>query len=391
MIKYSPTPDYTELKTYSLVGASAVEIDVPVSNPSSSQTTIDDAVIGDDDVAVVDHVWDISPNNLESRAEYESLTPEIATVNSSGFLTRVSNGTAGILIKMRGGDNRRFNLEISRTIGENLFDSWVNGSLADHITEIIQGFIGGKTPTSNTLNIFTSATDTGTPLYTRNPNLFCAEIQEKLTGCNVWQSGYGDGLSRAQTAITPRHIIGAAHYGVPITIGGTQRFVAADGTIVDRTVTHTYSVPSTDIQISLLSSDLPNTITPLSVLPNDIRDYISQIQHGVPCIIRNQFREIRIFDLNRTDSVGVSFSSTTMRDGRLDWQRTLVAGDSGGPAMILINGQLALVTTWTSSISGPQYFNRDWSSIITTLDALAGINTGYTPSVINLSAFPNYT
>ena len=80
-----------------------------------------------------------------------------------------------------------------------------------------------------------------------------------------------------------------------------------------------------------------------------------------------------------------------MRDGRLDWQRTLVAGDSGGPAMILINGQLALVTTWTSSISGPQYFNRDWSSIITTLDALAGINTGYTPSVINLSAFPNYT
>lgn len=389
MIKYSPTPDYVELKTVAMVGVSAIAVYIPVSNGASVNTTVDDAIIGDDDVAVIDNVWDVSPNII-SNIEYESLTPSIATIDSTGLLGYVSNGTAQVLARIQGGETRKLSLVVSRSSGANLFQSWVVGSLANHVTDYISNLIENKTPTTETLNVFSTSIDTGTPTYIRNSNLFCDDLVEKITGCNVWQSDYGSGLTRAQTAITPRHIVGAAHYDNPITIGGTQRFVASDGTIVNRTVTHTYVVPGTDIQISLLSSDLPASITPISILPSNVRNYISQLQYGIPCILRNQYRELRLFDCVTLTGTNASFSSSTMRDGRSDWQKTLVIGDSGGPAMIPINGELALVTTWTGPGSGPSYHNRDWGTIISTLDALAGINTGYLPNIINLGSFPDY-
>jgi hypothetical protein len=80
-----------------------------------------------------------------------------------------------------------------------------------------------------------------------------------------------------------------------------------------------------------------------------------------------------------------------MTGGRDQWYRDIIVGDSGGPAMMPINGELAMVVTWTVAGSGPNYHNRDWSSIIGTLDALAGISTGYTPSVIDLTSFPTYS
>jgi len=66
-------------------------------------------------------------------------------------------------------------------------------------------------------------------------------------------------------------------------------------------------------------------------------------------------------------------------------------GTSGKPVMIPYSSSgLALVTTFTSAFSGPIYHSLNWSSIISTLDALAGVSTGYLPNVVSLSAFTNF-
>lgn len=181
MIKYSPTPDYVELKTVAMVGVSAIAVYIPVSNGASVNTTVDDAIIGDDDVAVIDNVWDVSPNII-SNIEYESLTPSIATIDSTGLLGYVSNGTAQVLARIQGGETRKLSLVVSRSSGANLFQSWVVGSLANHVTDYISNLIENKTPTTETLNVFSTSIDTGTPTYIRNSNLFCDDLVEKITG-----------------------------------------------------------------------------------------------------------------------------------------------------------------------------------------------------------------
>lgn len=377
-------PNYTVLPVFSVIDSGTVDGAVVVGDANLLRN-----------IAASTRTEAIVQPDIESDPDFESLNPSVATVDQAGRLTRVADGTASI-VAANGFDRQRFEIPVLQAGGQviDTFVSWLDNSAAKHCADNIDGLIAGKSPTDATLQIY-SAFDHVAATYTRSATLWCAAHHAALTACNAWQSNYGSGQSRAQTAITPRHIVGAAHYSNPITIGGTQRFVAADGTVVNRTVTHTRKIESADIQLSLLDSDLPASIIPASILPSDWATYLRRIADpanillGIPCILRNQFAEARVFDLARLNTLNASFRIPSDA-ARSFWYRELIPGDSGGPAMLLIAGKLILVTTWTGSFSGPSYHAVNWSTEITTLDALASINTGYAPSVVDLSTFTNF-
>jgi hypothetical protein len=56
----------------------------------------------------------------------------------------------------------------------------------------------------------------------------------------------------------------------------------------------------------------------------------------------------------------------------------------------MVNGSLVLLSTWFTSSFGPSFHSRNWAVEIAALDALAGVSTGYTPNVIDVSVFPSY-
>lgn len=364
-------------------------IETVLSQGSVTEVTVESAMMMRSTTSTVRSEASIS-HDLESNPAYASLDPNVGTVDPSGRVQRVSNGTARIMATS-GFDRQRFDVPVVDAGGStsDVFISWINGSLEKHITDNVESRISGKTTSDSTLQIF-SEFDHVAATYTRSATVWCADFHSALSGCNAWQSNYGGGQSRAQTAITPRHIVGAAHYSQPITIGGTQRFVTADGTVVNRTVTDTRRIPDTDIQLSLLNEDLPATIIPVSILPATWGNQIRNLKFGIPALLRNQFGEARIFDLRSLDALFAVYSAGSMPESRLPWHRTLVVGDSGGPAMLMIDSKLALISTWTSPLSGPSYHAVNWSTEITTLDALASINTGYVPSVVDFSTFTNF-
>lgn len=315
-----------------------------------------------------------------------NLTPEIAAHNPiTGRLTRISNGTASILFKT-GTLTKRVDVPITRTVGQTTttHSSFVSGSLARHITDNVDSRIGILTASSSTLNVF-STVDHITPTYIRNSNLWCSDFASALTGISPWNSNGGQ--QQGGTLITPRHIAYANHFQIPI--GATIRFVTVGGVILTRTLIASSKVFDSDIQIALLDSDLPSTITPLSILPTNWANYIKNLGSGIPVINRNQFGEIRIVN-SQWMSANTTIHSDILPVGRISWYRDAIPGDSGSPQAFIINGKLVLLSTWATALSGSSFYSRNWSSEISALDALAGVSTGYTPSVIDLSTFPTY-
>lgn len=329
----------------------------------------------------------INPGIL-ANVRYASMDPGIATVGlADGVVARVTNGTARIIASA--GPNRQLlQVPVSQSVSTaaTILAAWVIGSLARHCTDNVGNRIAGKTTAAGTLDIF-SAANHAAASYTRSPEVWCADYHTALTGCAVWNSSLGQ--QRAQTAITPRHVIGAAHYGM--TIGETLRFITADNEVIERTVTHTRTIPGTDSRISLLSSAMPSTIRPVRVLPTGIGTKLANIQFGVPCLLRNQYGEARIADWNSmADGKNTFAPQTAMPTSRRDWHRLLVVGDSGGPALLMVAGELVAVTTWHTAQYGPALQAIDWSAQIAAIDSAAGVSTGLVPAVINLTGFPTY-
>lgn len=375
--------------------------DRPVYLTESTETIIDQGAtteLADEDATILRSTTstvrtegNIS-SGLEAFSTYESLDPDIATAGADGRVSRVADGTARILARSAW-DRQRFDVAVSETGGvtTDKFVSWVSGSLAKHATDNIESAIVGLTPSAATLDMF-STVDHGAGNYTRNSSQWCSAHQNALTGFNAWHSVGGQ--TRAQTAITKRHIVGAAHYPNAGSVGATVRFVAADGTVVDRVVTHTRKIEGRDIQTSLLNADLPTSITPVSVLPSTWSNHLRHMattgfEFLLPCLLRNQFGEARIYDLRKLDNTYAIYTDS-MPASRIAWQRDISGGDSGGPAMLIVGGKLVLVTTWANIGIGPPYHPHNWSAELSALDTLAGISTGYTPSVIDLSGFTSF-
>lgn len=258
--------------------------------------------------------------------------------------------------------------------------------------------IANKSATTSR-NIFTTM-NPSLSTYVRNVNCWAYDID--LTCISPWnnvaalqgQQGHG-------TVITPRHIILADHTNSRYGVGATVRYVTTDNQIIDRTVVALSGIGQlsnsnrTDIAVGLLNSDLPSTIKPCKVLPDNYGLYYAanNTSRRNPGMMTNQYKQAFVGDTNtiqpQTINVLATFYSPTNAK-RQEFYGSIIGGDSGAPNFIIVNNELVLQCLWWfATPSGPSvWFNKSTiNQLISAVDASYGINTGYTLTDISLSAF----
>lgn len=153
--------------------------------------------------------------------------------------------------------------------------------------------------------------------------------------------------------ISPSHLLIAWH--VRPGNGTVISFLDSNGTVVTRTVVSTTRVnnptppdtgdPQEDLGIARLNAAVPNTVTPLSILPPDVR--LKYNNNGIRCPgvwLRVPTRTLYAGLLHvagRDKWAIVAYPTQSYTDvlGIPDWEKFVVGGDSGSPFMVLIPGQ----------------------------------------------------
>lgn len=320
---------------------------------------------------------------------WASSNPDVATVNELGFVTHVSDGETTITATAAG-QSISTPITLSSAMGAvtDILTSYVAGSLSENASDAVDSRIEGKSP-STSLRIFTTQDHTG-GVYVRNAACWAADVD--LTPISPWNSVGAN--TRAGTLVSPRHVIFAAHY--PAVAGMTIRFVQADNTVVTRTVTAVRTHPDyvpyfPDIQVGVLSSDVPAGIAFAKVLPASWGDKIAALgfSRSLPALCLDQEEKALITDWG----YGVSLANFTSRGSLNTAQRALfyenkIGGDSGNPAFVIINDQLVLLTVWTYGGAGSGTFTTPQIAAINAM--MTTLGGGYQLTEADLSGFPTY-
>ena len=383
---------------------------VTSTNEDSSITTTTSATV--DTAAMVGAVDAVPGLFVASSAVFSSADPSVATVDQHGNVTRVTDGTAGIIASTEF-VKRRVDVTVSRSMTSSVaWNNFVSGSAAKNAYDAIQSRItvSGLTPASYANCALFSTRDDADATYAWNANFWGHDID--LTCLSPWNSYHQN--QQAGTLVSPRHLIFANHY-VPAT-GTTIRFIESDGTVVARTVTALQRAGSVaDIAVAILDSDVPSGISFANVLPADAWtaklpgiSYLSRL----PILCTNQDKWGFVGSLgvlsprpgadtqlnSNVPSDTTQFAFAIQGDG-LPSPRM---GDSGSPSFLVINGAPVVVMLWTATGSGttsgaPQGLGSDvltYTSDINTamhsLSIAAGASTDYQLTAVDLSGFTSY-
>lgn len=360
-------------------------VQVLVSPGTTETITRDSAVITVHDGATVDTEARIDSLEMEGWW-FQSENTAVTRVDRFGYAARVANGSAWVKVT-NGRFSQRFQVTMSR-VDPGSFEElveWVDGSLEGYSSDTIFARVDGVTASNATRALFDGAV--------RNEDLFCADYAQALTAVAQTSSTYGSHIG--MTAITPRHVAGCSHAIHPN--GSTLTWREVDGTAVSRTILSSYTVPwsgglNPDMQIYVLSSDLPEGIMPMLVPPPDFTDYVRNYQLGVPLLFVDRDNL-----MNTAVSLGISanfLTITTPATGSelLPFYTHPVGGTSGKPILKPFSASgLMMLGHFTAGGGGPSYHARNWSAIIAAADAAAGISTGYVPEVAVLAGvFTNF-
>lgn len=339
---------------------------------------------------------------LAKNFTYESSNTNIATI-SGNFLYYKSNGTAFVTVSGLSIINTVLKVNsttFSFTSGSNnslsiqTFLSAVPQTTRLDSTSAIDLRIVNKSATTSK-NIFITQNHTISS-YTRNINCWAYDLD--LTCISPWNSstGWPGGNTGAGTLITPRHIIFAAHFELPV--GCNIRFITNNNIIIQRRIiakkTHpSYSPYYPDLTIAILDSDVSSDIKFCKVLPNDWNSYLPTNIDEIPLLVLDQEEKALIADgwfLNN-ELVQLKKPSNTKR---LEFYENLIVGDSGNPCFIVINNELVILTVWTfgNAGAGTNIVQQKavLNQMIKDLDTSVGVNTGYVLTEANLSNFKNF-
>ena len=227
--------------------------------------------------------------------------------------------------------------------------------------------------------------------YTRNEDFWLKDTfnvsanDTRLQALTCISPYNSDGSNKkAGVAITPRHIICATHY--KIAVGSTIRFITRQNSVVDRTVVGTVSIGSSDIEIQILDSDLPSSITPCKVLPSNYASYLPADLALMPFLALDQEEkglvgEIRtVFPDTKTVNWLSQPNNQALTAQRRAFGEEVVTFDSGNPMFFVTKTQLWLFSTAFHAFDGPLLSNyiSEINTAINTLDTAQGISSGYT-------------
>jgi hypothetical protein len=368
-----------------------------VGSPSSYEQTIDDCVFDFSTNVEVDTNYELQFSQLVGSPFipiYESLNPEIATINQSGNITRVSDGTATIVVKTPW-LNKKFNVTVRRIGAQTVqtLESFVSGTFAESANHLTDYLISGKSK-----NIY-SVANFATKTYSRNPNFWGASLD--LTCLPASHSFYSSGVRKGGVLFSPKHLLHAWHYA--LAIGTVTHFVTQQGACLERTVVDRYQVPNSDLAIATYDQELPNTIKPAKVLPADWANYVGSPygttsgqfeviwKSRIPVFSQNQYRQGSIYQLSSTTDFTtgqISDDNYKAAEGRYpdsplsDWTTELISGDSGGAVCFLYNNQPVPIFCHHNILSGP-----DISQYLTEINNYCD---PYEVETIDLSGFTSF-
>lgn len=265
----------------------------------------------------------------------------------------------------------------------------------------------------------------GVGKFTRNPscwlngvtNISCASPAQ-LGGSDFW-------WYRSGTLITPKHIIYANHYPMPN--NSPILFVDENNNVVRRTLVGSLNeIPAqSDLRIGVLDSDVPSNIKIAKVLPKNFFSYFladastitealgryTNLKIVLYAVSFNQFREARIklliaitgsnlnggqmlvtelreFSTSPSISYGVTYEvSNRLNPHPVNFEnyfRTIVTGDSGKPAFLIIDNELVLLSAYWVPTGGP-FVTERYDSINSFIEQLSP-NQGYSLTPIDLDA-----
>lgn len=265
----------------------------------------------------------------------------------------------------------------------------VAGSLAKHIVDQVDGLIAGLTASDDTMLVY-STQDHLTPAYVRNSGLW---LDVDLTCASPYQDG-SQPTKRTGTLIAPDAVLTVDHY--PVAVGATIRFVTADGTVIERTVTGrqvvlTPDLSETDLMVAVLDSDVPGTITPVKLLPANIYSYLPTLDGsgpGLPVVNLDCEERASIRAMDHSVNHFREPYESEDEGGYVPWFGLIVAGDSGDPVFLIINGEVVLTTVLTFGWGGWGYPAHEY---LTEIDAaLSDLGSGHAVETVDLSGFPAY-
>tara|TARA_R100000734_G_C3314598_1_gene106223 strand:- start:629 stop:1885 length:1257 start_codon:yes stop_codon:yes gene_type:complete len=324
-------------------------------------------------------------NNLETTGVSDGATD--SSINAVSF-TKHGNSTVSIVAK---GDARTtLAKEATDQIELNITDSMdlaTNGSMFVDYTDPAGTLEGGGFNAS------------------RSNNFWGKDID--FTAVSVWNNrGFDspkDFRKIAATAITKRHIVMAEHF--KLVAGDIVYFSDSNGTWVARTVQAISDHASADITVGVLSEELPETVKPVKVVPSNINTYFRR--NTSSNLINNFFKPIGVcFDFEKK---GILMELSSANDGSNDFailtsnsipipfrnlSESIVAGDSGNPCFLIIDGEAILIGTFRTSSKGPAFANyiSDINTLIAAADSAASITTNLvlTEAKLPLSTYFGY-
>lgn len=363
-----------------------------LSLPSSSIITVQDRVMQSSSSASYVTDYDIRVVPLSEgwfrNVNLTSLSPNILSKNHNNFFLYQNDGECLIQGESDDGEivltKATTNSVYPATV--DTFQSWASGSLANHCSSQINSLIVSKTQR----NLFTVANGT---TFIRNSNAWPSSID--LSCASPWNST--DGNLRAGTLVSPRHVIFCKHYGFHPTIGATIWFVSQNNTVVTKTLTSLDAVTVGDIVVGTLDSDIPSYIKFAKILPANYYNYLPSINniYYIPSLYLNQTDNagiMMVFGLGEGITGQGVFSSNESNFYKPDisiynnFYIPVVAGDSGNPMFLIINGELVLLGVFTGAFSGSHIAGPNNKSEI---NQIMGV-TGYQLTEIDLSSFNMY-
>ncbi len=155
---------------------------------------------------------------------------------------------------------------------------------------------------------------------------------------------------RAGTAVSARHVVFAHHF--PIQVDACITFVGNDGRTVKRRLVNAKRVGNSDLAVGLLDEDLPKTVKPAYVLPNDFTNDVGYA-NAFPVVVFDQEEKALVREIPSVYRGASAVQSLRKPKGglRRRFYEEIVSGDCGDPAFLVVRGGVILLAT-VDSVTG---------------------------------------
>jgi len=238
------------------------------------------------------------------------------------------------------------------------------GDVPGTLRAYVNTSLAARASVSNrTMNLFA---DGWPATWTRETNCWADGID--LTCASPYNT-QGNPEEKGGTAITPQHVIYAAHYS--FTNAARLLFVDATNGLFWRAIADQRTIPGTDARVGLLDTPLPATIHPaLFMQPSDNGRFLGALDLsggiGIRTItfkaVSNSWPKVFVkwacYGMANIDAYGIAASDLALI-GRYDtnspYAQPTMLGDSGQPTFISIGTNTVVYSAFLSSVGGPNY------------------------------------